>query len=73
MWSIEFLHIHLLSTILCQLTLGLVLVQRSAFDAAQWPTAFVAIDVIVGLDAVQAAHANRCRDLCRTTHQWRLL
>lgn len=73
MRSIELLYIYFLATRLCHLAFGFVLVQRLTLRATQWPAALVAGDVIAGLDAVQAAHANGCRDLCRSTHQGRLL
>lgn len=73
MRSIELLHVHLLTPLLCQLALGPVLVQSVALRPTKRPAALVAGDVIVRLDAVQAAHANRRRDLGRAAHQRRLL
>jgi len=73
MWSTELLHINLLTPILGQTALRLVLIQGLALRSAQRPTALLALDVILRLDAVQTAQANGCGDLCWSPDQRRLL
>jgi len=58
MRSIELLDIDLLTPILSDATLRLVLVQGFALRSAQWPSALLALDVILRLNAVETAKAH---------------